>query len=103
MDSIYENVGKRIRELRLAQGLTQRELAEKASISVPFLSFLELGQRKGSLQTYADVAKALSMELSELLKDKGAKALYKDLPQSFPGLSVAESTAMLKLVRKIKR
>lgn len=103
MDSIYDKVGKRLKELRLQQGWTQLQLAEKASISVAFLSYIEQGRRKGSLQTYADLAKGLGMELSELLRSDKAGKSYTDLPQSFPGLSVAESQAMLKLVKKMKK
>jgi transcriptional regulator with XRE-family HTH domain len=104
MDSIYDKVGKRLKELRLQQGWTQQQLAEKASISVAFLSYIEQGRRKGSLQTYADLAKALGMDLADLLRsDKSGKALYPDLPQTFPGLNVAESQAMLKLVKKMKK
>jgi transcriptional regulator with XRE-family HTH domain len=103
MDSIYDKVGKRLKELRLQQGWTQQQLAEKASISVAFLSYIEQGRRKGSLQTYADLAKALGMDLADLLRaDKTGKP-YADLPQSFPGLTVAESQAMLKLVKKMKK
>ena len=90
MDTIYEKAGKRLKELRSQQGWTQQQLAEKASISVAFLSFIEQGRRKGSLQTYANLSKALGLELSEL-------------PQAFPGLSVAESQTMLRLVKKMKR
>ena len=104
MDSIYDTAGKRLKELRLKQGLTQQQLAEKASISVAFLSFIEQGRRKGSLQTYADLSKALGMDLGDLLRsDKTGKASYPDLPQSFPGLTASESQVMLKLVKKLKR
>lgn len=104
MDTIYEKAGKRLKELRSQQGWTQQQLAEKASISVAFLSFIEQGRRKGSLQTYANLSKALGLELSELLRsDKAGKPALSELPQAFPGLSVAESQTMLKLVKKMKR
>ena len=104
MDTIYEKAGKRLKELRLQQGWTQQQLAEKASISVAFLSFIEQGRRKGSLQTYANLSKALGLELSDLLRtDKAGKPVFTGAPQTFPGLSVAESQAMLKLVKKLKR
>ena len=104
MDNIYDIAGKRLKELRLKQGLTQQQLAEKASISVAFLSFIEQGRRNGSLQTYADLSKALGLDLGDLLRsDKAGKAVYVDPPQSFPGLTASESQVMLKLVKKLKR
>jgi transcriptional regulator with XRE-family HTH domain len=103
MDTIYDKAGKRLKELRLQQGWTQQQLAEKASISVAFLSFIEQGRRKGSLQTYASLSKALGMDISELLRsDKAGKPVYSEPAKTFPGLSVAESQAMLKLVKKMK-
>ena len=48
-DRFYRDFGKRIRELREQQSLTQTELAEKAMISRGYLSQIEAGQRRVSL------------------------------------------------------
>jgi len=55
-NSIYSDTGERIKLLRQSQGMTQQDLAEKAGISVSFLSFLESGKRKGSLDSYHKLA-----------------------------------------------
>jgi transcriptional regulator with XRE-family HTH domain len=47
--------------------MTQPELAEKAGISVPYLSQLETGKRKGSLGAMNAIAKALGVTLDDLV------------------------------------
>jgi transcriptional regulator with XRE-family HTH domain len=103
MDTIYDKIGFRVRELRLQRGLTQQDLAEKASISVSFLSFLEKGHRKGSLQTYANLAAAFDIELSELFQEQGAKKRLGQGLKAFPQLSIAESQAVLQLVKTLRK
>jgi transcriptional regulator with XRE-family HTH domain len=103
MESIYLKIGQRLRELRLQSGMTQQTLAEKAGISVSFLSFLEKGDRKGSLQTYADLAKAFGIEISELFDEKSGKNNFPKSTDPFPQLSVAESDAVMQLVKTLRK
>ena len=49
-----------IRVWREYRGLTQQQLAEAAGISVPYLSQIESGKRKGSTDVLAAIAKVLS-------------------------------------------
>ena len=48
------------------RGLTQKKLADTAGISVPYLSQLETGKRKGSLEVYSAIATALSVTLDDI-------------------------------------
>ena len=56
-----------IKVWRKFRGLTQADLAQKIDISVPYLSQLESGKRKGSVDVLAAIAKALKVSLEELL------------------------------------
>ena len=47
--------------------LTQKKLADAAGISVPYLSQLETGKRKGSLEVYSAIATALSVTLDDIV------------------------------------
>jgi DNA-binding XRE family transcriptional regulator len=49
------------------RGLSQQELAETVGISVPYLSQLETGKRKGSLVVLAKIAKALGVPLDDIV------------------------------------
>ena len=59
-----ENAIKVWRELR---GISQQELAEKAGISVPYLSQLETSKRTGSLEVLSSVARALNLSLENIV------------------------------------
>jgi DNA-binding XRE family transcriptional regulator len=56
-----------IRVWREYRGLLQQELAERVGISVPYLSQLERGKRKGSLEVLAAIAKALRVSLDDVV------------------------------------
>ncbi len=53
---------------RVHRGLEQAELAERAGVSIPYLSQLERGKRKGSLEVLNAIARALSVSLDDLAK-----------------------------------
>lgn len=61
-------LGQRLRQLRGQRRLSQEQLAEAAGIHVTYLSTLERGRRNPTLSVLVDLAKALDMSLSELLK-----------------------------------
>lgn len=48
------------------RGLSQHDLAEKAGISIPYLSQLEHGKRRGTLEVLSAIGKALGVGLDEL-------------------------------------
>jgi len=99
---IYAVVGKNLQELRKQCGFTQAEVAEKAGISVAFLSFLETGRKKGSLDSYNRLAGALGVPLALLVGEKGFKAGKRGVsPVNL--FSVAEKQAVYKLARILSR
>jgi len=59
--------GNPLRVWREYRGLSQQELAEGVGISIPYLSQLETGKRKGSLDVLTAVANALHVTLDELV------------------------------------
>jgi DNA-binding XRE family transcriptional regulator len=59
--------GNPIKIWREYRGLSQREMAENAGISVPYLSQLETNKRKGSLDVLSAVAKALKVSLDAIV------------------------------------
>lgn len=68
MSDIGKRIGQRIRELRTqrTERWTQEDLAERAKISVSFLSMIERGERVAHVETLAAIASALGVTLSEL-------------------------------------
>ena len=60
-------VGDRIRELRIAQSVSQRTLAEKVEVGFPHISKIEAGKEPASTELILRIAEALSADADELL------------------------------------
>ena len=56
-----QTIGAKIRELRKARGLTQKELGEKAGIAEPTIRRYELGKLNPKFETVQKIAKALNV------------------------------------------
>lgn len=61
------NVGQAIRTLRLKQGMSQRELAEKCGMSVNGVSLLETGRRFPPKATVERLCRAFGIPQSYLM------------------------------------
>ena len=59
-------LGLRIREVRRQAGLTQSDLAEKASLSLNFIGTVERGRNVPSLLTLFRIARSLGVAVSDL-------------------------------------
>ena len=62
-------IGNVFRRLRRERGITLRELAELAQVSVPYLSEIERGRKEPSSEILAAICRALELELSDLLAE----------------------------------
>jgi DNA-binding XRE family transcriptional regulator len=60
-----------VRVWREYRGLTQQQVAEKAGISKPYLSQLETGQRKGTMEVLSAIARVLDLSLEDLVVEEG--------------------------------
>ena len=63
------DTGKRIKEIRKANGLTQKELSEKLGTSQQNLAQYENGKRQPKFETLRRIAKALDVGLDEFMSD----------------------------------
>lgn len=62
---IKEQVGKRIKELRLAKNMSQEDFAFKCGLDRTYITSLERGKRNISLINLEKIANAFEMSLSE--------------------------------------
>lgn len=66
-------LGDRVLKLRRHRGLTQRELADRAGISSPFISDIENNKRNVSSSVLLRIANALGASLDYLMKGEMAE------------------------------
>lgn len=66
MADIRARFGARLREVRLAKGISQEALAEEADLHRTYVSSVERGERNVSLVNIARLATALGVEIREL-------------------------------------
>lgn len=62
-------LGRAIRRKRLALGLSQERLAEKAGLHWTYIGGIERGERNVSLMNIVKIARALKVSASDLLKE----------------------------------
>lgn len=67
-ESVAKRFGGRVRELRLAMGLSQEVLAFKAGIHRTYIGGIERGERNPSLKNIVAIAEALDVTLSKLFE-----------------------------------
>lgn len=66
--SALTDLGRNVRSLRLAAGLTQQELADRADITWVYVSGIERGKVNPSLKIIEKLSTAFGLEAWELLK-----------------------------------
>lgn len=59
--------GKRVRELRLARGLSQEALADAAGLHRTAISLIEIANRSSTLETVEKIARALDVQPASLM------------------------------------
>lgn len=62
-------VGQRIKDTRKANGFTQERLAEEAGYDSAYIGHVETGRYSPSVYTVWRMAKAMKIDLADILKD----------------------------------
>lgn len=68
---LRQEIGDVLRDVRLQRGLTLRQVAQRASVALGYLSEVERGQKEASSEILASVAEALDAPLSKILREVG--------------------------------
>jgi transcriptional regulator with XRE-family HTH domain len=66
MGDLEVRFGRRVRELRVEQGLSQEQLAQASGVARTFVGGVERGQRSPTIGTIQRLARALGVSLPEL-------------------------------------
>ena len=62
---MQEEVGQKLKQARLSRKMTLKELAEKTSLSISFLSMVERGLTSAALVSLQKIAQVLEVDLSD--------------------------------------
>ena len=65
-EEVRQTLAKNIKKLRAQKGFSQAQLAEKADISLPFMSSIEQSSKWPYPDTLAHIAAALGVDVSDL-------------------------------------
>lgn len=68
-EHILIRYGRAVRKVRLEQGISQEELADRCGLHRTYISDIELGKRNLSLENIERIAISLNRSLSEFFKD----------------------------------
>ncbi|MQA87966.1 MAG: helix-turn-helix domain-containing protein [Streptosporangiales bacterium] len=74
-------VGDVLRQLRLHQGRTLREVSAAARVSLGYLSEVERGQKEASSELLAAICRALGVPLSRILREVSDQLALAELQQ----------------------
>ena len=64
---ICKKFGSRVRDLRIAQGISQEVLAQKSGLHRTYIGGIERGERNISLVNIEKIAKALNLTLVDIV------------------------------------
>ena len=63
----YQHMGRQIKRLRQAEGMTQEELSKLARVSASFIGHIERGTRKTGIETLIRICRGLKVPLEWVL------------------------------------
>jgi len=69
MCKICEIFGKRVKELRKKQNLTQSEFAKKSGLHKNYIGMVERGERNIALKNIEKIANTLGLEIKDLFNE----------------------------------
>ena len=99
--NLYRQVGERVRIHRKLERLTQERLAEKADLSVHYLSRIETGSATPTIESLERIATALRVPIAELFRPKEEKRERKELLQQVSRLLEARSSDELCMLKNL--
>lgn len=103
--AVLQEIGKRIRDLRLAKGISQAELAFQIGVGGQHLSDVELGKKTMRLDTFIKLIEALQVSADSILRPNvPAESNYNftELSKTLADCSSDELAAILKIVKELK-
>ena len=105
MDDMKKQLGLRIRQARMKQGLSQLELSDMAQVSPSHLSDIERGKKDFGIDIFIRLVNALKVSadwLLELNTPTVTAMLDKEFGELLSDCTVSEKQRILKMAREMK-
>ena len=105
MERRLQEIGARLKQARLANNLTQSQLAEAAGISVSFLSNLETGRQAMNILTLTDLLDILNISADWLLNngtDSANHAAALEIEKELASCTPKERDSILRMIQLMK-
>jgi transcriptional regulator with XRE-family HTH domain len=98
------SIGKRVKELRSKNGLSQEQLALHAEITTAYLGQVEREEKNPTVVTIAKICNALSISLSDFFSDQisydaDEDAVLRQINFLLKNLSSAEKQEILQIIK----
>jgi len=101
----YLEIGKRIRTVRLAKGMTQEKLAELVEVGTTHISHIETGNTIPSMKIFIAIVNALNASADELLCDNiiNSKDVFQhEITQTITDCDEKETRIIADMVKALK-
>ena len=82
MTMLRERIGEVLREVRMRQGRTLRQISQQAQVSLGYISEIERGQKEPSSELLAAICSALDVPLSVLLLEVSSRLAAEERAQA---------------------
>ena len=94
-------IGERIKDLRLAKGLTQEELAAHIGISEKHMSVIERGEKTPNLDTFISIANEFGVSADSILENVilNASGAAAELTELLARVPLEERNKIMRVVR----
>ena len=100
--AVSARAGRMIRQLRLMRGWSLEQLAERADASPKHVGSVERGEVNVGVDTLANLARALSVNLSDLLAEPSGRRTPRGAIHVISGEDVGHLEKVADLVHRIK-
>ena len=100
----YINLGKKIREERIKQGLTQEVLGEKIDSTGSYIGQIERGERNASMEKVLLIAEELKISLDYLVGNtNNLRYIDEKLEEEIKGATNEQKEMLVDIMKIIKK
>lgn len=98
-------IGHRIRDARNARNMSQSELAAKAGLNLPRISYVETGKTEMRISTFMAIIESLQISADEILMPNtrsSTQACPSELAELVKDFSATEMASLIEIIKHIK-